>query len=553
MQSSEPLHHFVDDYLGYLYEACPTSATLDGVHTYDDLLEDLSRSALEAQARALSGFSRRLDEIPIEGLTEVERIEHPVIAANIRARAFELEEVRTWERNPQFYADVLATSLATQSIFPYAPEEERARRMLSKLRQAPRLIQAARDNVKEPPGIFAKIGLETMRGVLKFIEHDLPRAFSTVDNLHLLGDLADASVEAADAVKGYAGYLEAELAPKARTSFRLGRDKFEKKLQLEEGISLGVDKLLAIATRELWAAQEEFRRTAARLNGGGDPMEAWRKAKGEHPGPGHMVEMAQSQVAQLLTFITRHDLVTIPPAEPLVVAQTPDFYRWSFASLWTPGPFESKPARSYYYITDADPSWPPERQAEHLRDFAAATLWSISMHEAYPGHFVHALHLRRIESKLRKSFLFSPASAVEGWAHYCEQLMIEAGFEKGNPTVRLGQIAEALIRLARFIVGIRLHAEDMSVEAGMRFFRDEAFMEEAGARREAERGAFDPTYLVYSAGKLMLLKLRADYKAQQGSRFSLRAFHDTYLGNGTLPIWAQRRLMLPGDRGEVIE
>ena len=151
MQSSEPLHHFVDDYLGYLAQACPTSATLDGVHTYDDLLEDLSRSALEAQARALSGFSRRLDEIPIEGLTEVERIEHPVIAANIRARAFELEEVRTWERNPQFYADVLATSLATQSIFPYAPEEERARRMLSKLRQAPRLIQAARDNIKGRP------------------------------------------------------------------------------------------------------------------------------------------------------------------------------------------------------------------------------------------------------------------------------------------------------------------------------------------------------------------------------------------------------------------
>ncbi len=553
MYSSEPLHHFVDDYLGYLYEAGPTSATLDGIHTYDDLLEDLSRSALESQARALSGFARRLDEIPVEGLTEVERIEHPVIAANIRARVFDLEEVRTWERNPQYYADVLATSLASQAIFPYAPEDERARRVLSKLRQAPRLIQAARDNIKEPPGIFAKVGLETLRGVLKFIEHDLPRAFSAVDDLRLLGDLADASVEAADAIGSYIGYLEAELAPRSHASFRLGREKFEKKLKLEEGLSIGVDKLLAIASRELWAAQEEFRRVASRLDGGGDPAAAWRMAKDDHPGAGRMVELAQAQVASLLTFIERHDLVTIPPAEPLVVAQTPDFYRWSFASLWTPGPFESKPARSYYYVTDADPSWPPERQAEHLRDFAAATLWSISMHEAYPGHFVHALHLRRIESKLRKSLLFSPASAVEGWAHYCEQMMIEAGFEKGNPAVRLGQLAETLIRLARFIVGIRLHAEDMSVEAGMRFFRDEAFMEEAGARREAERGAFDPTYLVYSAGKLMLLKLRADCKAQQGSRFSLRTFHDTYLGNGTLPIWAQRKLMLPGDRGEVIE
>ena len=199
------------------------------------------------QARTLSGFARRLDEIPLEGLTEVERIEHPVVAANIRARVFEIEEVRTWERNPQLYADILATSLAAQAIFPYAPEDERARRVLSKLRQAPRLIQAARDNVKEPPGIFAKVGLDTLRGVLKFIEHDLPRAFSGVDDLHLLGDLADASVEAADALRNYCGYLETELAPRARASFRLGREKFERKLKLEEGLAIGVDKLLAIA------------------------------------------------------------------------------------------------------------------------------------------------------------------------------------------------------------------------------------------------------------------------------------------------------------------
>jgi uncharacterized protein (DUF885 family) len=551
--SSEPLHHFVDDYLRYLYEIQPTGAALDGVHTLDDLLEDMSRSAIESQARALSGFARRLDEIRPDGLTDVERIEHPVIAANIRARIFEIEEVRAWERNPQYYADILATSLATQVIFPYAPEDERARRVLSKLRQAPRLIQAARDNIKDPPGIYAKVGMETLRGVLKFIERDLPRALSGVDDLHLLGDLADASVEAADALRDYIGYLEAELAPRARASFRLGREKFEKKLKLEEGLSLGVDKLLAIASRELRATQEEFRRAASRLNGSGDPVEAWRRAKDDHPEPGRLVQTAQDQIAKLMTFIERHDLVTIPPGEPLVVAQTPDFYRWTFASMWTPGPFETKPTRSYYYVTDADPSWPIERQTEHLRDFASATLWSISMHEAYPGHFVHALHLRQVESKLRKSLLFSPASAVEGWAHYCEQMMIEAGFEKGNPKVRLGQLAEALIRLARFIVGIRLHAEDMSVEAGMRFFRDEAFMEETGARREAERGTFDPTYLVYTAGKLMLLKLRADCKAQQGSRFSLRAFHDAYLDNGTLPIWAQRKLMLPGDLGDVLE
>jgi uncharacterized protein (DUF885 family) len=235
------------------------------------------------------------------------------------------------------------------------------------------------------------------------------------------------------------------------------------------------------------------------------------------------------------------------------VAPTPDFYRWSFASMWTAGPFESRPTRAYYYLTDVDPTWAPDRQDEHLRDYNYPTLWSISIHEVYPGHFLHYQHLRRVESKARKSILFAPASFVEGWAHYCEQMMVEAGFGRDDYGVKLGQLAEALIRLARFIVCIKLHTEDMSVEQGVRFFREEAFMEEAGARREAERGTFDPTYLVYSAGKLMLLKLRNDYKQQQGKAFSLRGFHDTLLANGTAPFWLHRQLMLGEDSGDLLE
>jgi uncharacterized protein (DUF885 family) len=221
--------------------------------------------------------------------------------------------------------------------------------------------------------------------------------------------------------------------------------------------------------------------------------------------------------------------------------------------MWTPGPFEAKPTRAYYYLTDADPSWAPERQEEYLRDYNHPTLWSISIHEVYPGHFLHYQHLRRVDSKARKSTMFAAASFVEGWAHYCEEMMMEAGFARQQPSVKLGQLAESLIRLARFIVCIRLHAEDMSVEQGMRFFRDEAFMEEGSARREAERGTFDPTYLVYSVGKLMLMKLRHDYKQQQGKAFSLRTFHDTLLGGGTSPFWLHRALMLPGDNGDLLE
>lgn len=546
MSSSEPLPHFVDDYLSCLHERHPTAATFDGVHTHDDLLDDFSRAATEAHIRELNDFARRLAAIDPGGLSPIERLEKPVIQSTIGARLFELETIRSRERNPQHYVDVVATSLAGQVLFDYAPIAERARRVHSKLRQIPRFFQSARDNIKDAPGIFVKVALETLRGTIRFIDEDLPVALSSIDDLHLLGDLADACQEASAAMKGYADYLEQDLGPRSRGTFRLGKEVFQEKLRLDEGLEVDSGRLLDIAMRELRATQDEFKRVAAAMDEG-DPVEAWRRVKADHPRPGALVGAVEEQLADLLTFIEREKLVTIPDGERVRVAPTPRFYRWTFASMWTPGPFEPRPLPAYYYITDVDPSWPAERQAEHMRDLNLGALWAISIHEVYPGHFLHYQHLRRVESKLRKSILFSSASFIEGWAHYVEQMMIEAGFARSRPAVRLGQLAEALIRLCRMVVGIRLHTEDLSVEQGVRLFRDEAYMEEGSARREAERGTFDPAYVVYSIGKLMLLKLREEYRAQQGGKFSLRAFHDALLANGTVPFRLHRQLLLGAD------
>lgn len=552
MYSAEPLPHFVDEYLAWLHETHPTNATFDGVHLYDDLLEDLSRAAIDARLRDLGGFARRLAAIDPTRLTETERRERPALEANIRARQFELDVTRNWERNPQSYGDLLSTSLAGQVLFAYAPLAERARRVLSKLRQVPRFIQSARDNIKDPPGIFVKVGLESLRGTLRFIEDDLPRAFGDLGDLHLLGDLADASTEAAHAIGEYVTYLEETVAPKARGSFRLGRERLQQKLECEEGITLDADRLLALAMRELRATQDEFRRAASRIDAS-DPFSAWTKLKTRHPEPGQVVATARDQLDELKTFIQRHDLVSTTPDAHVEVAATPRFYRWTFASMWTPGPFEARPLRSYYYITDVDPAWPADRQEEHLRDLNFGALWSISIHEVYPGHFLHYQHLRQVSSALRKSILFSSTAMVEGWAHYVEQVMVEAGFRRQDPEVRLGQLAESLIRLCRLIVGLRLHCEDLSVEQGVRLFRDEAYLEESAARREAERGTFDPSYVLYSLGKLMVLKLREDVKAAQGDRFTLRTFHDTLLANGTVPLWLHRNLMLGEPNGSLLE
>jgi uncharacterized protein (DUF885 family) len=543
MHPSEPFPHFVDDYLGYLYETYPSQASLDGVHLHDDLLEDLSRQGIDNHTRTLSSFSRRLHQIDPDTLPRVEQVERAIVDAHIDARILELDSIRSWEKNPQVYADLIGTSLASQTLFDYAPQPERARRVVSKLRQVPRVVQAARENIRDCPGIFVKTGLETWRGTQRFIESDLPKAFATLDDLHILSDLADTSTEAVSAIKSYLAHLETEVAPRAKASFRLGREAFEQKLKLDEGIGIPAERLLTIALRELGEVQEEFRTVAGRLNGG-DPMSAWKRAKEQHPAPGTLVATAREQLQELAAFLGRQSVVTVPAGEPVVVAPSPDFYRWAFASMWTSGPFESKPSRAYYYLTDVDSSWSPERQKEHLRDFNLPTLWNISIHEVYPGHFLQVQHLRHVPSKVRRSLLFAPASFVEGWAHYCEQMMVEAGFRKSDPMMRLGQLAEALVRLARVVVGVRLHCEDLSVEQGMRVFRDEAFLEEQTARREAERGTFDPTYLVYAVGKMMMLKLRRDYKAQQPDRFSLRTFHDAVLGQGSAPFWAHRQLLL---------
>ena len=549
-QASEPLSHFIKEYMGFVHETYPTEAASDGVHAHDDLLEDFSRDAIETRGRELGGWARRLEGIGLSGLTPDEVRDRRMLADCIRSRLFAVEEIRDWERNPLVYADLLATSLAQQVLFDYTNPTERARRIGSKLRQTGRLLGEARENVTDAPGLFVKVAIESFEGVIRFIEKDLPRAFRDLDDLHVLGDLADASTEAVKSVGEYVEHLRETVAPNSKASFRLGQERFEQKLRLDEGINIPADQLLSIAQRELEATQEEFLRVAAKVDN--DPMEAWRQVKSRHPSADELVTVVREQVKALHTFLERKPIVTIPENAGLRIAPTPDFYRWTFASLWTPGPFEAVSIPAYYYITNVDRSWTAERQEEHLRDLSYAALWSISTHEVFPGHFLHFEHLRQVASPLRKSGLFAPTSFIEGWAHYAEQMILDEGFERKNTDVKLGQLSEALVRLVRTIVGIRLHTEDLSVEQGVRIFREEAFLEEGSARQEAERGTFDPGYVLYALGKQMLLKLRSDTEEVQGDSFSLKRFHDTLLGHGVLPFWMHRSLLV-GDGGALLE
>ena len=267
MRSAETLPHFAADYLAWRHEVQPTAATFDGVHVHDDLLEDFSRAAIDRQIRDLNGFARRLASMSSDA-TPAERADHSALMANAQARLHELEVIRTWERDPQIYADTLATSLAAQAIFTYAPAPERARRLLSKLRQVTGVLDAARTNVREPAGIFIKTAAETLRGVVSFLNRDLPRALREVDDLSLLADLDDASTMARTAIERYVRDLEEEQAPKAKATFRIGKDKIEQKLKLEDGVTLDTDALLRIAERELAATRERFAEVAGKVGKG---------------------------------------------------------------------------------------------------------------------------------------------------------------------------------------------------------------------------------------------------------------------------------------------
>jgi uncharacterized protein (DUF885 family) len=542
----------VNDYLLDLHSRHPAIAAASGTHAWDGQLEDYSSAALAAEADAIKKFQSRLEKIQPLSLPFSDIFDYQIIQSNMKARLLELEQIKDYARNPKIYNDVISQGLLQIAMFEYAPADSRIRHVISKEKQIPRLLESARANLNNPPAIFLKLALESFRGSLSFIQNDLPKAFATVKDAKLQAEFKKSTKTAATAIAKHIKHLE-QTKPDPEATYAIGKQNFEAKVRYEEGIDIPTETLLKIAERELAKAQEEFRKTAALVDSSRNPLAVWSDVQRDHPRAGALVEEAQKQVDALVKFIREKQIVTLPEGPGPVVAPTPEFMRWSIASMWTPGPFESRPLPARYLITDVDPRWSEKQKSEYLSSINFPQLWATSIHEAYPGHFVQGVYLKQVTSNVRKTWAIAPASFVEGWAHYTEQMMMEEGFGAGDPKMKLGQLAEALLRLCRFVVGIRLHTEGMTVEQATRFFMDNGYMGETPARIEAERGTFDPTYLVYTVGKLAILKMREDYKRYRKDDFSLQEFHDRLLSNGFAPIWAHRRMLMPEDRGKLLE
>lgn len=542
----------VSEYLQDLHSRHPAVAAGSGIHTWDGQLEDYSAQAIGAEISAIKAFQSRLQKIPPLELALSDTYDYQILSNNMSARLLELEEIKSYERNPQVYNDPISTGLLQLAMFESAPADARLGLVIAKEKLVGRLLDSARANIRKPPAVFLKIAIESFKGTLSFVQTDLPIAFATVKDAKLQAQFKKSTKSASDAISKYVKYLQGT-KPDSAATFAIGKQFYEAKLKYDEGIEIQVDTLLKIADRELAKTQDDFRKTAKLIDPKRDPMTVWADVQRDHPKAGTLVQEAQKQLDALVKFIEEKKIVTLPAATAPVVAPTPDFMRWSSASMWTPGPFERVALPARYLITDVDPKWTDKQKEEYLGSINYPQLWTTSIHEVYPGHFVQGVFLKQVTSPVRRVAALAPNSFVEGWAHYTEQMMIDEGFGGGDPKIRMGQLADALLRLCRFEVGIREHTRGMTVDQGTRFFMDNGFMGETPSRIEAERGTFDPTYLVYTVGKLAILKLRDDYKRDRKEQFSLQEFHDRLLSNGNAPLWVHRQMLLPGDKGKLVE
>ena len=542
----------VKEYLQDLHARHPALASASGIHTWDGQLEDYSTPAIGSEIAAIKTFQSRLQKIPPLELPLSDTYDYQILSHNMNARLLELEQIKSYERNPQFYNDPISTGLLQLAMFEYAPADARLRQVIAKETLVGRLLDSARSNIRKPPAVFLKVAIESFKGTLSFVQSDLPKAFASVTDAKLQAEFTKSTKSAADAIAKYVKHLE-QTKPDPEATFAIGKQYYEAKLKYDEGIEIPVDTLLKIADRELSKTQDDFRKTAKLIDPKRDPMSVWADVQRDHPKAGTLVQEAQKQLDALVKFIQVKKIVTLPPAAAPVVAPTPDFMRWSSASMWTPGPFERVNLPARYLITDVDPKWTEKQKEEYLASINYPQLWTTSIHEVYPGHFVQGVFLKQVSSAVRKDAALAPNSFVEGWAHYTEQMMIDEGFGGGDPKIRMGQLADALLRLCRFEVGIREHTRGMTVDQGTRFFMDNGYMGETPSRIEAERGTFDPTYLVYTVGKLAILKLRDDFKRDRKEQFTLQEFHDRLLSNGNAPLWVHRQMLLPGDKGKLIE
>ncbi len=537
---------------GYL-SARPLQGVALGFHQYDGKIADYSRLAIDAEVERLKRFQDQLGKLDASKLSKASDIDRRILLAAIAGELFQIQDMGIFEKNPMTYARAIGVNLYVKRDFK--PLEDRVRDIVMIEDQAANIMTAGKTNLAAVlPKPYVELAIQIANGSADFLGKELVAAVKEMKDKALLAAFEDANKKAAAALRDYAAWLTKKKLPKANAPFALGAARYQQMLAGTELVDLPPDKILALGLQRLKEEQEIFAAAARIIDPKKNPIDVFKQIQNEHPKPGELVPETAKSLELIRQFVIDHHIVGIPSEVRATVEATPQFDRaTTFASMDTPGPFEKKATQAYYYVTPTEDFWPEKQKNEWLTAFNYYTTDVVSIHEAYPGHYVQFLRLNASPaSQVQK--IFSSYAFVEGWAHYTEKMMLDEGFGSApNPTAeqkvraakfRMAQADEALLRLCRLCVSIKMHTEGMSVADGAKFFQKNCYYEAKPSLSEAMRGTFDPGYLNYTLGKLQILKLRADYKTQEGANFSLEKFHNEMLDHGAPPIRLLREIML---------
>lgn len=539
---------------GYL-NARPLLATRLGFHEYDGRADDFSRLALDAELQRLRRFDDRLRKFEPEELNTRNGIDLRILQAAIANELFEFQDVHKFERNPMTYARCADLNIYIARNF--ASLDDRVRSLTAIELQIPNTLIAGKTNLESVlPKPHIELAIQIARGSADFLRKDMVAAAEAVKDQEVRGNFLDANRKAANALNDFASWLEKEKLPKATPNFALGEARYQRWLTETELVDLPPEKILEIGLSKLKEEQKVFADAAKVIDPDKPALEVFKAIQKDHPKAEKLLPDIAKNLDQIRAYVTEHKIVGIPPNAKAQVKETPQYDRaTSFASMDTPGPFEKKATEAFYYVTPAEPNWTEEQREEWLTAFNYYTADVTSIHEAYPGHYVQFLRLNAsAANKIEK--IFGCYAFIEGWAHYCEQMMLDQGFggpkkppgsideQKRAAKYRMAQASEALLRLCRLCVSVKMHTQGMGVDEATKFFQQNCYYEEKPAHDEAMRGTFDYGYLNYSLGKMQIMKLREDYKAQQSDDFSLEQFHNQLLDHGMPPIRLLREILL---------
>jgi uncharacterized protein (DUF885 family) len=533
--------------LEYTYKEDPSGATRLGIHKYDDLIADRSATAIKADTEATKSFRGRLDAVDVKTLSLDAALDLEQTKRTLDGRLLRNDVIRPWAKDPDSYSSGVTNDAFVMISRTFAPPEQRLKSLTSRLKLMPNALAQARRNLDNPPRIYTAVAGEQLDGNRDFFASDVPAAFADVKDAALLADFKMANNAVIAALEDYKKWLESDLLSRSNGAFAYGADTYQKVLAANEMITTPLPELLSVAEADLKRNQEALADAARKINPSKTPADVLTDAKKDFPPASQLLAVTQSNLDGLAQFVRDKRIVDLPPAPPARVVETPPFLRaTTSASMDTPGPFEKVATEAYFTMTLPDPKWPQSEQDAYMSYWYRPQISNISVHEVWPGHYVQFLYAKDYPSDVRK--VFSAASNFEGWAHYCEQMMLDEGLHADDPRYRLAQVHLALLRDVRFIVGIKMHTQGMTMEQAQDMFVKDAYQPESVAQSEAKRGTSDATYGYYTMGKLMILKLREDYKSKMGSEFSLESFHDKFIKLGPLPLPLVRKAML-GDTG----